>query len=149
MFTKSGVPYRSIIESIDQQPTPTVQDAIRIFASLCDGQEFVIKFFRLSDPHKKLSAVCQMDSRWHPLTMYTRNDLTGIWDRKYIPSVTQSPLPHPPPIVARYENPDLGVSDQHLLRAVRSIVLVEFDVPFCVDALSTTGYLGTQSSSRG
>jgi len=145
MLTKAGVSFKSIIESIDQQPTPSIQDAIRIFTSLQEGQEFVIKFFRLSDPLKKHALVCRMDKRWHQMTMYTRNDLTGIWDRKYVPSVTNIPFPPPPPVVARYENPDLGISDQHLLRAIRSLVLVEYDVPFCVDALSTSGYLGILS----
>tara|TARA_R110002050_G_scaffold241814_3_gene378179 strand:+ start:432 stop:710 length:279 start_codon:yes stop_codon:yes gene_type:complete len=77
MFRRGNVRVPSVIKSIDNQPTPTIDDAIKVLASIPDGKKFVVKYACAKKPMLPTVSTCTMDRKWFSMDRYTRNDRTG------------------------------------------------------------------------
>jgi len=136
MFGGGGIQRGSIITAIGQTPTPNIQVLERVMSQLPDRSRIPVRYFCMNDRHSERLAVIRIDRCWHAMQMWTRDDVTGIWNCVDSPA---SPVPrHSPkpasasPIIAT------GIAS----KVVPSLVMVNFTVPFVVDGGSNDTFIG-------
>eukprot|EP00842_Homolaphlyctis_polyrhiza_P002799 jgi/Hompol1/351/HPOL_002476-RA len=79
MFSLSGISKRCVITNMNKQPTPTIDDFIRVFSTLRNNERVPVRYYDLSDVNKDKSTIILVDRRWHGFRMATRDDATGLW----------------------------------------------------------------------
>ena len=133
----AAVPRGSVIVALDDTPIGNLNDLQAQLAELADGERASVRFFSFEDPSASKLRVMRMDRRWFPAQRCHRDDATGLWP---CDEVEMGP-PKPPATggSARFfRNKDPRV------RAVeRSLVLVNFDMPYTVSGVSERHYYGT------
>ena len=132
----AGIGPRSVITAIGDVPVFSLDEAQRAFEALPDGVRVPIRYFDLTDTHTVQVGVITMDRRWFPMRRCTWQADTGTW-----PCV-DSPPPPPPPlrVPASTTFPD----EQQRLenKLAPSLVLVHFDIPYRVEGVYATGFVG-------
>ncbi|KAG0681701.1 hypothetical protein C6P42_003880 [Pichia californica] len=74
-----------IIDSIDDHPTPTLNDFIEIMKIIPDKSIIPVKYHHLTDIHVPLFKNIYIDRHWSSsFKLAIRNDKTGLWDFKTI-----------------------------------------------------------------
>lgn len=80
-----------IIDSIDDKPTPTLNEFIEIMKQIPDKSFIPVKYHHLTDIHVPLFKNICIDRHWSKsFKMGIRNDKTGIWDFE---TIQKEPLP--------------------------------------------------------
>lgn len=133
----AGIPRASLIVSINEIAIHTLDDLEKVLAGLADRQRATVRFFTMEDAAASKVRVMRMDRRWFPARRCHRDDATGIWPCR---TLDKGP-PAPPPAggVARFS----AQADPHLDRASRSLVVVNFDMPYTIAGVSERHYYGT------
>jgi hypothetical protein len=138
MFGHGGVPRKSIITSVNNQPTPTLEAFIDVMNSLKDGERIPVKFFQLSDIDKQSLAIVQVDRRWHGFSLAKRNDVTGLWDYEKLPECIGEATFHPQSATALELHKGLGPARE----IIPSFVYVQTTLPFKIDGISFQHRIG-------
>lgn len=143
MFMKAHLTQPCIITAVDGKPTPTLDEFVRVLASLPNGYRTVLRYFMIRDRHRVRTAFIMMDRLWFPMQISTRNDRDGLWYSEIcanlsapesavvapIPSFAPAPLSFP-------GGSELGK------RLLQSLVMVSFDIPYMIDGISSSSYHG-------
>ncbi|KGK40114.1 hypothetical protein JL09_g776 [Pichia kudriavzevii] len=83
-----------IIDSIDDKPTPTLDDFVEVMKSIPDKSFIPVKYHHLTDIHVPLFKNIFIDRHWcSTFRLATRNDTTGLWDFETIQKEPIKPLP--------------------------------------------------------
>lgn len=136
MFGGGGIQRGSIITSVGQTPTPTIEVLENVMSQLADRSRIPVRYFCMNDRHSERLAVIRVDRCWHPMQMWTRDDVTGVWNCTTSPPC---PLPrHAPKPVSATPIGATGIA----AKVVPSLVMVNFTVPFVVDGGSNDTFIG-------
>ncbi|KAI9096060.1 trypsin-like cysteine/serine peptidase domain-containing protein [Phlyctochytrium arcticum] len=131
MLHLAGINRRCVITSLNNQGTPTLDKFVEIMSGLKDNERVPIRYFHLSDINKQKLALVQIDRRWHPLNMATRNDQTGLWDYVNLPPCND--VAEYSPHTASHIRLDEGLGPGR--KVVPALVHVEFHLPFRIDGV--------------
>eukprot|EP01138_Halocafeteria_seosinensis_P011397 gb/GECG01011640.1/.p1 GENE.gb/GECG01011640.1/~~gb/GECG01011640.1/.p1 ORF type:complete len:1211 (+),score=161.06 gb/GECG01011640.1/:1-3633(+) len=136
-FSRADVPHNSIITQVGAMSTPNPEKLVEALLQYADTARTTIKFFLVEDKHTTHNATIMVDWKWFVSQSYTRDDCNGMW----IPET----LPSPPDRLAKEPSATTfpAVTDDPVAEQVlRSLVVIENNVPYQADALHSPGFLG-------
>ena len=137
MFGRAGVPRGSIIRALGGQRVDDLEAFREAFEAQADGARVPVRFTRLDEPHREVLATMTVDRKWFPARHCALDADTGLWPcEDFAP-----PADHPEfqPGSIRFGD----FRDQRAQRLSRSLVWVEFDMPFRVEGMDGVGLSGT------
>jgi S1-C subfamily serine protease len=135
-FGRAGIPGRSVVTHLDGEPVPDLDAFEAALARHADGARLRVRFFPLANPRSPLVEVARVDRRFYPMQRCRRDDTSGLWPCRPSP---EPPAAEPPaPATARLD----VAGPSAARRLARSLVLVDFDVPFLVDGVQGTSFTG-------
>jgi S1-C subfamily serine protease len=137
VFAASAIPRSAVITEVNGVPTPTLDAFAEVIAGLADRQRAAVRYYTFDEPQSSRLRVIRMDRRWFPAAACERDDSNGVWPCE--------PLP-PPPAAAALAPATTGFldyGDERLDRLARSLVMVNFDMPYPVSGVSDRHYHGT------
>eukprot|EP01119_Soliformovum_irregulare_P022158 TRINITY_DN7524_c0_g2_i5.p1 TRINITY_DN7524_c0_g2~~TRINITY_DN7524_c0_g2_i5.p1 ORF type:complete len:699 (+),score=201.00 TRINITY_DN7524_c0_g2_i5:25-2121(+) len=138
MFGSCNIRKGSIIVSVANKAVPTLLDFENEISKFAHGQRVPVKHFSVVDRHQERVAVLYIDRSWHPMQRWVRDDEAGLWH------CHPSPEPSNPEYVPKSGSASpLQGSPGAVDKALRSLVMVSFHIPYLVDGVSSDGYLGT------
>jgi len=79
MFGGAGIQRGSIITSVAQIPTPTLEIFEKVLSQFSDRSRVPFRYFSVTDRHSERLTVVRIDRCWHPMTMWKRDDVEGKW----------------------------------------------------------------------
>ncbi|KNC98547.1 uncharacterized protein SPPG_06237 [Spizellomyces punctatus DAOM BR117] len=131
MLHLAGIQRRCVITALNNVPTPTIDRFVEVMSSLKNNERVPIRHYHLSDINKEKLALVQVDRRWHPFNMATRNDKTGVWDYAPLPPCIGEAVfkPH----TASHIRLDESLGPARAV--VPALVHVEFHLPFRIDGV--------------
>ena len=136
VFSTAGIGRGAVITELNGLPTPTLDDFQRVLVKLPQDAHVPLRYFNLTDAQQVSLGLITVDGRWYPADRCTRDDSTGVWPCQ--------PLPAPPAALAlkpasvsfpHYSDPLAG-------KLAASLVYVNFDMPYPVDGVRETHYVG-------
>jgi len=137
MLGGAGIQRGSIITSVAQTPTPTVEIFEKILSQFPDRSRVPFRYFSVTDRHSERLTVVRVDRCWHPMVMWKKDDIEGKWtSRECAPPSGPRYSPKP---ASSTPVPATGLA----AKVIPSLVLVSFSVPFVVDGGSNDTFLGT------
>ncbi len=137
VFSTAAIPRAAVVVELDGEPTPDLEAFTAVVSRLKDGDQVPVRWFGFDDPRTPRVRSLRMDRRWFPAQSCQRNDSTGHWPCEPLPEVGTAPPPRP--ASTRFP-PE---SDRTLATLQRSLVLVNFDMPYPVSGVSDRNYHGT------
>jgi S1-C subfamily serine protease len=137
VLAASAIPRSAVITEVDGVPTPTLDDFYDVIAGLADRQRAAVRYYTFDEPQSSRLRVIRMDRRWFPAAACDRDDATGVWPCEALPP----PPPAPPLEPASTSFLDYG--DSRLNRLARSLVMVNFDLPYPISGVAEQHYYGT------
>jgi S1-C subfamily serine protease len=85
----------SLIQEVDNQPTPNLDAFIEVMKKIPDKKRVIIQYKHLHDLHTPITSIATIDRHWNTqIWIAVRNDTTGLWDFKPI----ADPIPSLPAI---------------------------------------------------
>ena len=133
----AGIPNYSVIEAIDGRAVDTLDDLEAILDGLADGQRAAVRYFTLDEAANTQQAIMYMDRRWYPAMRCSRDDAVGMWPCRALADGPEAarpvPVTVPPPPAEK------GV----VANVARSLVLINFDMPYSYSGVSDRHYHGT------
>ncbi|KAJ1978381.1 hypothetical protein H4R35_001935 [Dimargaris xerosporica] len=148
MLRLNGSDQGWLIQSVDDQPTPTLDDFMRVAQQLPDRALVKVVFHSILNLHSTNVSVVQVDRHWSNFRLFVRNDATGLWD------ITEQPdapvAPERPPATAKFLQLDDSMGMAKAL--VNSMVMVHYQMPIRVDGFPRhrrSGYGLVIDASRG
>ena len=136
VFGAAGVPRGSVIVALDEPPWRLLMILQAGLAKLADGERASVRFFTFEDPSASKLRVMRMDRRWFPAQRCHRDDATGLWPCDAVEAVRRRSHRQ----AARRVSSEQGPAGA---RVERSLVLVNFDMPYTVSGVSERHYYGT------
>ncbi|PKY28468.1 trypsin-like serine protease [Rhizophagus irregularis] len=134
MFTCASAWRMSIITSVNNIPTPSLNEFIEAMKTLPDGARVPIKFYHITNINNEKTSIMHVDRHWHKFKIAVRNDTTGLWNYEEMPP---SPSIHSyKPETAQIQ--DLDESLQPAGKIWPSLVTVTFNLPYNVNGLRNT-----------
>ncbi|MCP1727451.1 S1-C subfamily serine protease [Natronospira proteinivora] len=137
MLGRAGIPRGSIIRSLDGQETPDIETFREVFEGLNDGARVPVRYTRLDEPHREVLATLSIDRTWFPGRQCRMEANTGRWPCEEFASAPEN------------RNLQAGTvrfgdyRDERAQRLSRSLVWVEFDMPYRVEGMDGVGFTGT------
>ena len=124
-----------IIDSIDNKKTPTLDHFIEVMKTIPDEKWVIVKFHNLSDIQTPRVSTVFIDRHWcNEFRIYTRNDVTGIWDYEKITEIV-------PPIPVKPQEAkllDLPINDnEKLAKMSHSLCVVHTIMQITLDSMET------------
>ncbi|MCK6502612.1 trypsin-like peptidase domain-containing protein [Myxococcota bacterium] len=137
MLGAAGIGARAVLTAIGDQAVYSLDDAQAAFAGLADGDTVPVRWFTLDDPWTTRVGVVTMDRRWFSMTRCTWDVASGGWPcAEAAPPPPSAPWPVAsttfPREESRLEN-----------RLGPSLVQVGFDVPYRVEGVYGSNFVGT------
>ncbi len=133
----AGIPRGSVIVGVGDHDIGNLDDLEKALAELADRQRVSIRFFSFDDLSTSKFRVIRMDRRWFPAARCVRDDRTGIW-----PCRDLSAGPPAKPVKAGSTS-FIRQSDARVRKVARSLVLVNYDMPYAISGVSDRHYYGT------
>ncbi|MDQ2070454.1 trypsin-like peptidase domain-containing protein [Natronospira bacteriovora] len=137
MFGRAGVPRGSIIRSVGGQRVDTLDDFRAAFEAQPDGARVPVRYTRLDEPRREVLATMNVDRTWFPARLCSLDSATGQWPCEDFAE---------PPENRAFQAGTVRFGDYGDARAQRlsrSLVWVEFDMPFRVEGMDGVGFTGT------
>jgi S1-C subfamily serine protease len=138
MFERAGVGTGSVIVEIDGAGVSGVRDLAEVLATIPDGEPFVVRSFRLSQPQLTTDASVVMDRRWFPARLCGRDDATGGWPCVDLAEAAPQNAP-----VARMDVGFPPTGDKVGRIVQPSLVGVRVEVPYQVAGVQGAHYTGS------
>ncbi|KAI8325679.1 trypsin-like serine protease [Martensiomyces pterosporus] len=129
----------SVILSIGNIPTPNLDSFADAFSRLREGSRVPVRFFALEQPYKQKVTIMNVTTHWHALRMASRDVSTGYWIYRELKTPESPTEPIAPQTASVGRLPKtLAPGD----RVWPSIVLLDFHIPYLVDGMKNTQYIG-------
>lgn len=120
-----------LIDSIDQKPTPNLDEFTKVMQTIPDKSRVVISYRHIRDLHTRATSIVHIDRHWHPkMKLSVRNDETGLWDFKTIGKALNAQAPTPRS--ADFIQLD-GINFPAAAKIVRSFVKISCYMPVKID----------------
>lgn len=136
VLSAAGLPAYSIIVGLEGKAVASLDEFEQALGQLADGQRAAVRFYTLEDPSNVQQRILRMDRLWFP-AQRCKLDLQGGWPCREL-EAGPDPLT-PPPAVASYPEQ----ADKDLQSISRSLVFVNFDMPYSFSGISEQHYYGT------
>ncbi|MDE2139562.1 MAG: trypsin-like peptidase domain-containing protein [Gammaproteobacteria bacterium] len=136
VFSTAGIGRGAVITELDGVATPDLDAFQRVLEKLPDGMHVRVRYFHLADTVQTSPGVITVDRRWFPADRCTRDDALGVWPCQPLPAAPAPAALLPASVSA------VHYDDARLNRLARSLVYVNFDMPYPVDGVSETHYVG-------
>ncbi len=137
MLSNAAVPRGAVILEMDGKPVPNIEAIAEVFAGLADDARVQLRFVTLDAPRQEVLRIVRIDRTWFGANLCSRDDETGLWPCE--------PLPAGPERQA-----DVGGSttfppqdDPRANTLSKSLVLVNFDLPFNISGIAERHYYGS------
>jgi pro-apoptotic serine protease NMA111 len=137
VFGTGGIGRGSVITEFDGTPVNDLNAFQKVLIALPDRAQVTLRYFSLTDPSHSMLGIVSVDRRWYPADRCRRDDAAGNWPCTLLP-----PPPAPPtllPASAVFPHYD----DPRMQRLAPSLIFVNFDMPYPIDGVSETHYIGT------
>ena len=133
----AGIPRSALIQAFDATPVKSIAELREQLARYADGAQVTLRYSTADQPSRAVPAVITVDRRWYAARACRRDDRTGQWPCEALTS-DATPAPRTPAAVniAEYD-------DRRTTRLARSLVFVNFDMPYQVDGIDGAHYFGT------
>jgi len=125
-----------VIVEVDGKVVKDVDDLEGALAGIADAQDFNIRAFHPSSPHRVGEASVAMDRRWFPTRHCSRDDSSGLWPCEAISGPTDEVVSTPISTKA------LPASSKMAEKYAKAFVSVKFHVPFRTDGVYGTRFVG-------
>ncbi len=136
MLATAGIPRGAVITEVDGRPVPDLDAFQAALAALPDGAHARVRYFNLSNRNQSLLGIMAVDRRWSAAERCTRDDATGDWP---CAALAAAPAALPlQPVTVDYPKTGDALKDQ----LAPSLVYVKFDMPFPVEGIGETHYVG-------
>ncbi|KAL7753110.1 hypothetical protein RI367_001562 [Sorochytrium milnesiophthora] len=129
MFRLDGNGHGWIIDEIDNQPTPNLDELVRILRELPDRERVPVVYYNIADLHIKSVGILNVERHWTKFRRATRNDQTGLWDFEDF----GSPKPPTPLKSLTAAAPHYGASLGPTTELMKSLVKVSVYMPVRLD----------------
>ena len=137
VFSTAGIAHASIITHLNDVPVRNLDEFQKVLTTLPDRAQVTLRYFSLVDPKQSILGVIDIDRRWYPADHCYRDDVSGWWPCKALPPPPPArPLMSASASLPRYD-------DARRQRLAPSLVYVNFDMPYPIDGVSETHYIGT------
>ncbi len=135
-FSRSGIPPRALVLELGDVSLPDLDALERELSRLADGERVRVRWSELSRPELPQESVLRIDRRWFAARRCSRDDTLG---RFVCRELASPPAPRPAQAAtARLETSGPGPSE----RLARSLVSVNFDVPYGIDGVHGAAFTG-------
>lgn len=137
VFSRAGIPFGAVILSLDNQPVTSLEEFEKVLATLADGQQAMIRYLTFKEPRRTHVSVMTMDRRWFAMQKCHRDDSSGVWPCQLLvrgPAAIAKP-------VGNVEH--VKYKDRRRSRLSSSMVTVHFDMPYHIDGVQETHYVGS------
>ncbi|KAJ2861811.1 hypothetical protein GGI22_002354 [Coemansia erecta] len=126
-----------IIESVDDEPTHSLADFIEVVSKIPDRARFSVVYYSLNDINEMHVHIVENERHWTDMNLYTRNDRTGIWDRKTF-DMPESRCELEP------QTTQFSTSDNPVTHEIMpSLVQVHFYIPWMINGFPVNRRTGT------
>ncbi|KAJ1665368.1 hypothetical protein IW140_001460 [Coemansia sp. RSA 1813] len=126
-----------IIESVDDEPTPSLADFIHVVRKIPDRERFSVVYYSLNDINEVHIHIVENERHWTDMNLYTRNDSTGIWDRETIDLPEGRSELEP-------QTTQFSTSDNLVTQGIMpSLVQVHFYIPWMINGFPVNRRTGT------
>ncbi|KAI8146771.1 trypsin-like cysteine/serine peptidase domain-containing protein [Fennellomyces sp. T-0311] len=139
MLASASAWRKSIIVSVNNIPTPNLDEFIKAMQTLPDGARVPIRFYSLHKAYKDKVMIMHVDRHWHKFRVAVRNDFDGLWEYTEMPP----PPPTPPYKPSTASLPPLDSSMALAQTLLPSFVAIDFYLPYLVDGMKATQFYGT------
>ncbi|MGA9851345.1 MAG: trypsin-like peptidase domain-containing protein [Gammaproteobacteria bacterium] len=137
VFSTAGIGRASVITSIDGVAVSSIDAFQRVLTTLPDRAQVTVRYFSLADAQHSMLGIISIDRRWYPANRCHRDDISGWWPCTPLPPSLASP----PFMPASVSFPHYRDARMDVLAA--SLVYVNFDMPYPIDGVNETHYVGT------
>jgi S1-C subfamily serine protease len=136
VFGTAAIQRAAIITEFDGKPVADLDGFQRILAGLPDGARARVRYFNLSNRKQTALGIITVDRHWYPADRCNRDDVRGDW------SCTDLP-PAPAPVAEMPHTVSYpSYADPSINKLAPSLVFIKFDMPYAVDGIGETHYLG-------
>ena len=136
MWSTAELEDGAVISHLDGVEVPDLDTFQRELETKADGQRIRLRFWVVTDPTRSYETVGVMDRRWFPMQRCSRDDATGLWP------CTSSPAPPPLTPPAPAEQLPVTADDRVSRILARSLVMVDFDIPYPTAGVKDLNYVG-------
>ncbi|HET7923065.1 MAG TPA: trypsin-like peptidase domain-containing protein [Gammaproteobacteria bacterium] len=133
----AGIGAASVITSMNGEPVRNLDDFQHLLEQLPDRAQVVMRYFGLSNSGHSSLAVMTVDRRWYPARRCHRDDASGVWPCTALPPPPAGTAPTPASVSFPHYD------DARMRTLAPSLVYVNFDMPYPVDGVAETHYVGT------
>ncbi len=135
-LSRGGIPSRAVITHVGGEAAQNLTDLERLLSERADGERIPVRFFRVRSPRSPQIALVTVDRRWFPMQRCRRDDVSGRWPC----SLSDPPPPTPAAVPDTVKLDFRGPKPARAL--ARSLVFVEFHVPYKTDGVQATSFSG-------
>ncbi|HET6655611.1 MAG TPA: trypsin-like peptidase domain-containing protein, partial [Gammaproteobacteria bacterium] len=136
VFSNAGIGRGAIITALGGVPVVDLDAFQKQLQKYPDGADVAVRYYTQNNPEQANTALIRLDSHWFPARRCHRGE-HGIWPCQPLPPA--KPAAKPAPATAHY--PDYRDPRQQALAP--SLVYVEFDMPYRIQGVQETHYVGT------
>ncbi|MEO0364827.1 MAG: trypsin-like peptidase domain-containing protein [Pseudomonadota bacterium] len=137
MLSNSAIPRGAVIVEVNGQPVPDIDAMAEVLERLADDARAQMRFVTLDAPRQENLRIVRIDRTWFGANICRRDDASGLWPCEALPDGPQ-------------RNGEIGgsttfppQSDPRADKISKSLVLVNFDLPFNISGISERHYYGT------
>ena len=134
-FGSAGIPWGAMIRTIDGNEVDSMQTLWQALTARPDRARMQVRYVMPFDEEEQL-AVAYLDRRWFPL-QWCRRDETGSWPCEQAPDAVSTWLPEAQTVTTPIEGKGLAKD------LASSLIMVENHIPYLVEGLWGTHYVGT------
>ncbi|HEV7166101.1 MAG TPA: trypsin-like peptidase domain-containing protein [Gammaproteobacteria bacterium] len=136
VFGTAGIQRAAVITEFNGSPVDDLDDLQRAVQSLPDGSQVRLHYFNLANHKQSALGIITVDRRWFPADRCGLDPQTGNWPCTALAEPTAAaPLP---PVTVSYPH----YNDPAMDSLAPSLVFIKFDMPYAVDGVGETHYLG-------
>ncbi|HSC47984.1 MAG TPA: PDZ domain-containing protein, partial [Gammaproteobacteria bacterium] len=136
VFGTAGIQRGAVITEFDGQSVSDLDGFAKVLATLPDGAHVRLRYFNLSNRKQSVLGVVTIDRRWYPANLCRQDAASGGWPCTPLPEAGDASADTPATV--SYPHYDGALMN----KLAPSLVFIKFDMPYPVDGVGETHYLG-------
>ena len=137
VFGTAGIQRAAVITEFEGKPVTDLDDFQKVLEGLPDGAHARVRYFNLANRKQSVLGIITVDRRWYPADRCRYDAPSGNWPCADLPAPPAGSADQP--VTVTYPHYD----DAAMNKLAPSLVFVKFDMPYAVDGVSETHYIGT------
>lgn len=137
VFSNAGIARGAVITRLGGKPVATLDAFQHQLESYPQGAQVSVRYYEPDNPNEPRSALIRLDGHWFPAERCHLDAATGLWPCETLPRA--HPAQPRKPVTVSYPR----YRDQRKRVLAQSLVYVEFDMPYRIEGVQETHYVGT------